>query len=96
MSTNIPTIKILGPVDTRHVQGKNGPRTIYSQKAQLETEQLRCMIDLECDGPNTGHTVGQTYRWDIVADVVPGKYGPELARRQTLVPFDGKPAQKAA
>lgn len=83
MSKN-PTVRILDSVTTRNVQGKNGPRTIYEQRAELETEAMRIQVPVECDGPNMGHPVGAVLEWDVSADLVPGRFGIELARRMTL------------
>lgn len=85
MSKRNATVKILEAVTPRQVNTKNGARTIYSQHAELETEQLRTRIDVEVDGPNMGYPVGAIFDWDVYADIVPGRYGPELARRMTLV-----------
>lgn len=79
-------VTITGPVDSRIVTTKQGlPRTIYSQRATLETEQMRIQIDVECDGPERGYPVGTVKVWDVLSDLVPGRFGPELARRMTLV-----------
>lgn len=65
--------------------GKNGQvRQIFWQDAQLETENLRMQFDYEVDGPAFALPVGKVMEWDIEADVIPGRYGPELARRKTL------------
>lgn len=77
-------VKILEPVASRVVNTQKGQRTIYSQKAELETEAMRIQIEVEVDGPNMGHPVGAVKDWDVVADLVPGRYGIELARRMTL------------
>lgn len=88
---NAAIITVTGPVDSRNVTTSKGlPKTIYSQKCTLETKNMRIQHDLECDGPNMGLPVGSKYTWDIEADVIPGRYGPELARRQTLIPLDQK------
>ena len=86
------TITVNGPVDSRNVTTSKGmPKTIYSQKCTLETKNMRIQHDLECDGPNMGLPIGSKWTWDIEADVIPGRYGPELARRQTLVPVQSQP-----
>jgi hypothetical protein len=77
-------VKILEPVSSRVVNTTKGQRTIYSQKAELETEAMRIQVEVEVDGPNFGHPVGAVKDWDVVADLVPGRYGIELARRMTL------------
>lgn len=78
-------VTILGEVTSRNITTSKGlPKTVYGQKAQLETPQLRYQFELECDGPNTGHPVGAKKVWDVITDVVPGTFGPELARRMTL------------
>lgn len=83
--SNQPKVTIKSEVQNRSVNTKNGPKTIYWQDAQLETEQMRIKIEVECDGPNMGHPNGKTFDWDVVADLVPGNYGPQLARRMSLV-----------
>lgn len=87
-------VKILSEVVSRQVNTKNGPRTIYSQQAELETEAMRIRLDVECDGPNMGHPVGRTLEWDVFSDLVPGRYGVELARRMTL--REGRAAKAVA
>jgi len=90
-----PTVKILEKPADRYVTTKNGQKQVWSQKAQLETEKMRVLIEVDIDGPSEAHDVGQTYEWDVTEDLVPGRFGPELARRMTLVPL-GKSQQKAA
>lgn len=80
-----PMVTILEPVAGRNITTKNGPKTVYSQRASLETEQMRIQVDVECDGPNMGHAVGAQKMWDVASDLVPGRFGVELARRMTLV-----------
>lgn len=82
--SNIAKVRILSAVAPRQVSTKNGPKTIYEQQAELETEAMRIGVNVECDGPNMGHPVGAQLNWDVVADLVPGRYGIELARRMTL------------
>jgi hypothetical protein len=96
-----PIITIKGNVDQRNITGKTGlTKTIYSQKASLEMEQMRIDIDVEVDGPNLGYRIGEQFVWDVTADLQPGQYGrPELARKKTLRPFvleAMKPARAAA
>ena len=79
-------VTILGEVTSRNITTSKGvQKVVYGQKAQLETEQLRYQFELECDGPNTGWPVGAKKIWDVVRDVIPGTFGPQLARRMTLV-----------
>jgi hypothetical protein len=77
-------VTIKGPVNPRQVTTKNGPKTIYSQEGSLETQDLRMKIDVEVDGPNHGYREGEVLDWDLFSDIVPGTYGPQLARRMTL------------
>jgi len=87
-------VTILGEVTSRNITTSKGlPKTVYGQKAQLETEQLRYQFELECDGPNTGHKVGMKLLWDVIKDVVPGTFGPELARRMSLQEMPATPAR---
>jgi hypothetical protein len=90
-----PTVKILEKAADRYVTTKNGQKQVWSQKAQLETEKMRVLIDVDIDGPTAAYEVGQVYEWDVTEDLVPGRFGPELARRMTLV-APAKPQQKAA
>lgn len=78
------TVKINSNVQSRNVTTKNGPKTIHYQAAEVETEHLRMQVEVEVDGPNMGYPVGSTREWDVIADLVPGRYGLELARRMTL------------
>ncbi len=89
-------ITILSNVDGREIDGKFGKKTIYSQKASLETDAMRITVDVEVDSKNDGYRVGETYEWDVAGDLVPGKFGAELARRKTLVQVTAKPSMKAA
>jgi hypothetical protein len=90
-----PTVKILEAAKDRYVTTKNGQKQVWSQKAQLETEKMRILIDVDVDGPTAAYDVGQVYEWDLTEDLVPGRFGPELARRMTLIPV-GKAQAKAA
>lgn len=79
----------------RYVTTKNGQKQVHFQNATLETSEMRCQIEVEIDSPQNGYQQ-QTYDWDVEKDVIPGRYGPELARRYTLVPpAQRKPAQAA-
>lgn len=84
------TITIKSEPLTRMQPTKNGPRQVHFQNAQLETSELRMQIEIEIDGPNVGYVKDKQYAWDLERDVRPGTYGPELARRYTLI--DAKPA----
>lgn len=85
MQRGIVTIK--GPAVSRTQQTKNGPRTVFEQPAQFESEGCRFQFPLGVDSAEAAYKEG-TYEWDAVADVVPSQYGPELARRMTLVPIE--------
>ena len=92
-----PQIKILEAVTSRFVTTKTGAqKQVFSQKAQLETEAMRIVIEVEVDGPQAGYTVGSLHDWDVTSDLVPGRFGPELARRMTLVEPARVQASKAA
>lgn len=93
-----PKITINSTVETRTVTTSKGlPKAIYNQRATLETEEMRIQIEVEVDGPDKGYPVGAVKEWDVVKDLVPGRFGIELARRMTLVdPAGVKPQQKAA
>ena len=80
-----PVITILEkPVD-RYVTTKNGQKQVWSQRASLETEKMRVQIDVDVDGPSSAYEVGVSYEWDVTEDLIPGRFGPELARRMSLV-----------
>lgn len=78
-------ITILESVNARTIQGAKGPKQIYSQRASLETEAMRITVEVEVDGQNNGYRVGEIFDWDLAADLVPSRFGVELARRKTLV-----------
>jgi hypothetical protein len=88
-------ITILGAVESRNITTQKGPKTVYGQRASLETEAMRISIEIECDGPNMGYAVGSQHVWDVAADLVPGKFGVDLARRKTLRPFVAEAAKPA-
>ena len=89
MSTKNPIITINGNAEPRNVTTKTGAtKTVYSQKATFENDQLRMQIDIEVDGPNMAYRLGEKLEWDVSADLVPGQYGRiELARKKTLRPL---------
>lgn len=95
-----PTVKITTPVESRTVTTSKGiPKSIFFQRATLETEEMRIQVEVEVDGPDKGYPVGAAKEWDLVRDLVPGRFGIELARRMTLIdPQGGKqqPKQQAA
>lgn len=95
---NNPTIKITAPVETRTVTTSKGiPKTIYFQRAQVETDEMRVQLEVEVDSQDKGYPVGAVKEWDLVRDLVPGRFGIELARRMTLIDPAGKqPAKQAA
>ncbi len=82
----------------RYVTTKNGQKQVHYQNAQLETSEMRVQVEVEIDGPQQAYTNGKTYEWDVEKDVIPGRFGPELARRYTLrdVTESRQPASKAA
>ncbi|WP_442684428.1 hypothetical protein ACSBPQ_07735 [Stenotrophomonas sp. JC08] len=90
-----PKVTILTAVETRTVTTSKGmQKAIYSQKASLETDAMRIQIDVEVDGLDKGHPVGKVFDWDVTSDLVPGRFGTELARRMTLIePASAKPQQ---
>lgn len=91
-------VTIKGNAEARNVQTKNGMKTVYEQAAQLETEGTRFQFPVSVNSPAEQYPLGD-YVWDVVADVVPSQYGPELARRMTLVPmsqFKSAPAAATA
>lgn len=95
--SNAPKVTILSAVTTRTITTSKGlQKPIHSQDASLETEQMRIKIDIEVDGPNAGYRIGEVFDWDIAADLVPGRFGVELARRKTLRPVEAPKAIKAA
>lgn len=96
---NNPTVKITTPVETRTVTTKTGmPKAIYYQRATLETDEMRIQVEVEVDGPDKGYAVGAAKEWDLVRDLVPGRFGIELARRMTLIDPQGAklPSKQAA
>ncbi|MBN4977256.1 hypothetical protein JY404_22850 [Stenotrophomonas maltophilia] len=97
---NAPKITINSNVETRTVTTKTGmQKPVYSQRATLETEAMRIQIEVEVDGLDRGYPVGAVKEWDVTTDLVPGRFGVELARRMTLVDPTGakpQPTTKAA
>lgn len=86
MKIDAPVITVLEAVASRNVTTSKGQqKTIYSQRAQVETEQMRVSIELEIDDPTKAHPVGKKFHWNLTPDLVPGRFGIELARRQSLV-----------
>lgn len=90
---NAPKITINSAVETRTVTTSRGlQKAIYSQRATLETEAMRIQVEVEVDGLDKGYPVGAIKEWDLTTDLVPGRFGVELARRMTLVdPVGAKP-----
>lgn len=88
-------VTILDNVVARNITTQRGPKTVYGQRASVETEAMRICIEVECDGPNFGHPVGAVLNWDLAADLVPGKFGVELARRMTLRPIEAAKVRAA-
>ena len=78
-------ITVKGPAEARQVQTKNGPKTVYEQPAQFQTEGTMFQFPLSVNSPAEQYANGE-YEWNAIADVVPSQYGPELSRRMTLIP----------
>jgi hypothetical protein len=98
---NAPKITINTAVEIRYVTTKSGmQKQVHFQRATLETEAMRIQVEVEVDGPEKGYPVGAVKEWHLVADLVPGRFGIELARRMTLVDPQGAkpgtPAKQAA
>ena len=91
-----PTITINGTHERRTVPTKNGDRVIHFQNATFESPQTRFRMEHEIGGPDDALPVGTVLEWDVAADVEKGKYGPELARKRTLIKRDAKPAARVA
>lgn len=95
MNTQNPVVTVKSTANSRQVTTKTGQiKTIYSQIVQVETEQMRVQTEHEIDSPDKALPVGAVYAWDVMQDLVPGRFGIELARRMTLVE-PAKPAGKA-
>ena len=90
------TITIKSEPQSRYVTTKAGQKQVHYQNASMETTEMRCNVEVEIDGPQAGYKNGVVYDWHVEKDVIPGRYGPELARRYTLSEQTGKPQQKAA
>ena len=93
MKIDAPVVTVLEAPDSRQVTTSKGAvKTIYFQRAQVETSQMRVGFELEIDDPTKGHAVGKKLYWNLLPDLVPGRFGIELARRQSLVAQDAAPA----
>lgn len=88
------TVTITSEAKSRTVPTKNGDMTIHFQYAQLETPKMRIEIEQEIEAGKP-YPQGTVYLWDLGSDLDKGKYGPELKRRRTLVPFEAT-AKRAA
>lgn len=93
---NNPTITFTTGHQTREQNTKNGPRTIHFQMASLETEKMRVEEEIEISGPNAAYPVGTVKEWDVVSDLVPGRFSVELKRRKTLVAVEAPAKLKSA
>lgn len=87
-------VTIKSEPQSRYVTTKNGQKQVHYQNAELDTKQMRVQLEVEIDSPQQAYANNSVHAWDIEADVIPGRYGPELARRMTLVPV--AEAQKRA
>lgn len=97
MKIDAPLVTIREPATSRQMTTKAGAvKTIYSQRAEVETEQMRVSVELEIDDPTKAHPVGSKFYWNLTPDLVPGRFGIELARRQTLVAVQAAADKKAA
>lgn len=91
MKIDAPIVTVREAPTSRTVTTKQGTqKTIYSQRAEVETEQMRVSVELEIDDPTKAHPVGKKFHWNLTPDLVPGRFGIELARRQSLVEIPGK------
>lgn len=89
-------VTVKGNAEARNVQTSKGQKTVYEQAAQFQTEGTMFQFPLSVASPAEQFPIGD-YTWNVFADVVYGPYGPELARRMTLIPLqNNKPAQAAA
>lgn len=88
-------IKITSEPKSRYVNTKNGQRQVHFQDATLETEEMRIKVEVEIDNPQVAFAQVE-HDWLIERDVIAGRFGPELARRFTLVPVKAQSPAKAA
>ncbi|WP_411831976.1 hypothetical protein [Pseudoxanthomonas mexicana] len=89
------TITIKSEPLNRYVTTKNGQKQVHFQNAQLETSEMRVQVEVEIDGPQQAYVNGKSYQWDVEKDVIPGRFGPELARRYSLRDM-AEPTKRAA
>lgn len=88
-NNSLPTVKIRDTAKDREINTKAGKKTVYFQPVQVECEQFRVNIDMDIDGPADALPVGSLWRWNVLADLVPGAFSSiDLSRRMTLVPAD--------
>ena len=87
MNLQTAKVTIKGAPEVRNVQTKNGNKTIYEQPAQFQAEGLLFQFPVSVSSPAEAFPLGD-YIWDAVSDIQPSQYGPELARRMTLIPVD--------
>lgn len=85
-ANTIATITILGTLATREITTKKGDKvTIYSQPARFEYgTDTRFRFDHDVGSEKGEVPVGTVYEWDVAADIVQGRFGPELGRIRTL------------
>ncbi|GGD52540.1 hypothetical protein [Pseudoxanthomonas indica] len=88
-------VTIKSEPQSRYVTTKAGQKQVHYQNAELETKQMRVQLEVEIDSPQQAYKQSGVYDWDVEADVIPGRYGPELARRMTLVPVAEAPKRAA-
>lgn len=88
-------VTVKGNAEARNVTTKNGPKTVYEQAAHFSKDGMMFPFPLSVNSPAEQYALGD-YLWDAIADIQPSQYGPELARRMTLIPVaKGAPAAAA-
>ncbi|KFA40083.1 hypothetical protein DF22_003327 [Xylella fastidiosa] len=86
MQMQMPKVTIKSDVAMRTVTTKQGTQMpIYSQRAELDCEKMRVEIEVVVDGLQQGYPVGAVKLWDVLSDLVAGRFGVELSRKKTLV-----------
>ena len=96
-NNSLPTVKVRDTAKEREINTKAGKKTVYFQPVQVECEQFRVNIDMDIDGPADALPVGSLWRWNVLADLVPGAFSSiDLSRRMTLVAVDAAKPAKAS
>ena len=104
MKIDAPVVTVLEAPDSRQVTTSKGAvKTIYFQRAQVETSQMRVGFELEIDDPTKGHAVGKKLYWNLLPDLVPGRFGietkppnpsPQLRLQPLPLPRPGQDADR--